>query len=84
MGENLKIRLTLLVLGLILGLVLAFGLNIAWYLFKLIVFGYGHSAPESFIKIHEWVERILVIASVLSGVIASQWYYHYAHKKGRL
>jgi ABC-type antimicrobial peptide transport system permease subunit len=83
-GENFKIRLTLLFLGLILGCVLAFVLNIAWYIFTLIVLGYGHSAPEWFIEIDTWIERILIVISVLSCLIASQWFYYYAHKKGRL
>jgi len=83
-GQVFQTRLMLLFLGFVLGFVLAFILNVAWYLFRLIVLGYGHSAPESFIKLDEWVERVLVIVSILFCLIASQWYYHHAHKKGKL
>lgn len=83
MLENLRIRFTLLLLGLLSGCVLAFVLNVAWYLFKLIVLGYGHSAPESFIRIHVWVETTLIIISIIICLIASQWFYHYTFKKDK-
>ena len=79
--NNLKIRSVFLILGLALGLILNFVLNLAWYFFKLIVLGYGHSAPEWFITVHERIEIILLIISVCSGLIASQILYRSAFQK---
>lgn len=70
-------------MGLLLGLVLGFILNLAWYFFTLIVFGYGHIAPEWYIEVHKWIEKFLVIFSIILCLIASQWFYYYYFKKGK-
>ncbi len=80
MLEIFKIRIILLLLDLILGCVLAFILGFVWFFFKLIILGYGDSGPQWINTVYTYIE----IISIFSGAIASQWYYHYAHKKGKL
>jgi hypothetical protein len=82
--RRIKYRFVLLISGLFLGLIAGFALNFVWYFITIVVFGYGDSAPEQFTAISRWIDRILMYASILAGLIVSQWYYHYAHKKGRL
>ena len=84
MMHKLITRIWLLFLGLIAGFVLAFVLQISWYFFTLAVRSHCDSAPESFIRVQIWVECVITIAAVIVGLVASQWYYSYAHKKDRL
>lgn len=77
---SIKYRLILLFLGLILGWVLGGALTLIWFIFNSIVLGYADRGPR-------WVNTVntvIQIISILTGLIASQWYYHYAHKKGKL
>lgn len=73
----------MLIFGLFLGMIAGGFLNVVWYFLTIVVFGYGDSAPEKFIYISGWIDRILLSASILAGLLASQWYYNYAHKKGK-
>jgi len=77
---NIKVRVTLLILGLIFGWILGFTFSFVWVVIKGYVLGYGDSGPEWVNTVTTWIQ----IISVLSCLIASQLVYHYAHKKGRL
>ncbi len=77
---SLGIRIVLLAIGLLLGWVTGYVVGFLWYFFKLIVLGYGDSGPQ-------WINNVYDViwaVSILSGIVVSQWYYSYAHKKGRL
>ncbi len=77
---SLGIRIVLLAIGLLLGWVTGYVVGFLWYFFQLIALGYGDSGPQ-------WINRVYDViwaVSILSGIAASQWYYSYAHKKGRL
>ncbi len=76
---NIKIRFVLLILGLLLGWILGFTFAFIWVVIKGYVLGYGDSGPEWVNTVTTWIQ----IISVLSCLIASQWVYHYAHKKGK-
>lgn len=77
---NVINRGILFFLGLIGGGVLGYVLNSIWFFFRLVALGYGDSGPLWVNEVNKWIW----IFSILVGLIASQWYYHYAHKKGRL
>ncbi len=72
-------RFLLLAIGLAAGLILGLVLNI-WFFFRLTILGYGDSGPQWIIAVNNWLWMI----SVLFSLVASQWYYHYAHKRGKL
>ncbi|GBD99840.1 hypothetical protein BMS3Abin07_01886 [bacterium BMS3Abin07] len=80
MNNNFKIRVVLLLLGLLVGWVVGVFFGYIWYLFTLVVLGYGDSGPQWINKVTACIQIIMIII----GIIASQWYYHYAQKRGRL
>jgi hypothetical protein len=83
-NSSFKIRSILLGVGLLLGLIIGFVLNLAWYFLTLVVLGYGNSAPESYIRVQGLIELVLIIGSIIICLLASQWYYHYIRRKGKL
>ncbi len=79
-NRSFVIRAILLALGTIVGWIMGGVLTLVWTIFNSLVLGY--SDPGS-----AWVNTVstvLQITAILTGVVASQWFYHYAHKKGRL
>jgi len=81
--SSFKTRIIFLSLGAFLGLLLGFFLQIIFYLFSLIVLGYGHSAPEDFIKLHRRIDLGLMAGSIIIASIASQWFCNRALKKNK-
>jgi len=75
-----KVRFVFLIIGLIAGWVLGFFLTNIWFLFRLAILGYGDSGPGWINTVDTWIW----IISIFVGMIITQWFYHRAHKAGKL
>jgi hypothetical protein len=67
----------LLFLGFVLGGLLGYVLNVIWYIFGLVVLGYGDSGPVWLTTI----QHILYVFSIIFGVFVSQVYYFTCRRK---
>jgi len=59
-------------------------LNFFWYFFVSLILGYGDSAPDWLFPIQGQIHTIIFLVSILIGLIASQWFYYYARRNGRV
>jgi hypothetical protein len=76
-------RFLLLCVGITVGWFLSVAVSFLWFMFVVVTFGYGDSAPMWYVEIQGAISYAIIAVSLLTGIIASQWLYNYARKKGR-
>ncbi len=73
-------RILFFITGIFVGFIFGYSLTLLWLAFKGYILGYGDTGPA-------WINKVtylILFIGILIGIIASQWYYDYLHKKGRI
>jgi hypothetical protein len=80
---NYKFKFAILVLGIVIGTIAGIVLNYLWYLFLVLIIGWGDSSPEWYVEIHNIIFYLIIVLSIVLCSTYLQIRYYHSMRKGK-